>query len=106
MVPDCCLSSALAFPSDLGARRPCRGLGGGDWGGSPWGRGGAGAAVSGGLLMVWCLVANTHGEGGDLGPWSLSKAVAPSCVQATLGLGYGFPGAGWKQKSRSETSSG
>src|SRR5260370_25793589 len=22
----CCLSSALAFPSDLGARRPCRGL--------------------------------------------------------------------------------
>ena len=23
MVPDCCLSSALAFPSDLGARRPC-----------------------------------------------------------------------------------
>ena len=26
MVPDCCLSSALAFPSDLGARRPCRGL--------------------------------------------------------------------------------
>lgn len=81
-------------------------MGGGDWGGSPWGRGGAGAAVSGGLLMVWCLVANTHGEGGDLGPWSLSKAVAPSCVQATLGLGYGFPGAGWKQKSRSETSSG
>ena len=30
MVPDCCLSSALAFPSDLGARRPCRGLRG--WG--------------------------------------------------------------------------
>ena len=26
MVPDWCLSSALAFPSDLGARRPCRGL--------------------------------------------------------------------------------
>ena len=25
-MPDCCLSSALAFPSDLGARRPCRGL--------------------------------------------------------------------------------
>ena len=30
MVPDCCLSPALAFPSDLGARRPCRGLRG--WG--------------------------------------------------------------------------
>ena len=30
MVPDCCLSSALAIPSDLGARRPCRGLRG--WG--------------------------------------------------------------------------
>jgi len=30
VVPDCCLSSALAFPSDLGARRPCRGLRG--WG--------------------------------------------------------------------------
>ena len=30
MVPDWCLSSALAFPSDLGARRPCRGLRG--WG--------------------------------------------------------------------------
>ena len=29
-MPDCCLSSALAFPSDLGARRPCRGLRG--WG--------------------------------------------------------------------------
>ena len=25
-MPDWCLSSALAFPSDLGARRPCRGL--------------------------------------------------------------------------------
>ena len=70
------------------------------------GEGGAGTAMSSGLLMVWCLVANTHGEGGDLGPWSLSKAMAPSCVQATLGLRYGFPGAGWKQKSRSEPSSG
>src|SRR5574340_973121 len=30
VVPDCCLSPALAFPSDLGARRPCRGLRG--WG--------------------------------------------------------------------------
>ena len=29
-MPDWCLSSALAFPSDLGARRPCRGLRG--WG--------------------------------------------------------------------------
>ena len=29
-LPDCCLSSALAFPSDLGARHPCRGLRG--WG--------------------------------------------------------------------------
>ena len=26
MVPDWCLSSALAFPSDLRARRPCRGM--------------------------------------------------------------------------------
>lgn len=64
-------------------------------GGSWWGRGGAGTA--------WWP---SHGEGGDLGPWSLSKAVAPSCVQATLGLRHGFPGAGWKQKSRSEPSSG
>ena len=29
-LPDWCLSSALAFPSDLGARLPCRGLRG--WG--------------------------------------------------------------------------
>ena len=29
-MPDWCLSSALAFPSDLGIRRPCRGLRG--WG--------------------------------------------------------------------------
>ena len=39
-MPDWCLSSALAFPSDLGARRPCRGLRG--WGCAhcqslPWG---------------------------------------------------------------------
>ena len=65
----------------------------GGQGGAPGG-GGVGQRLPGGLLTVRCLVANTHGEGGGLGPWSLSKAVAPSCVQATLGRRHGFPGAG------------
>lgn len=55
---------------------------------------GPGGSVGGGV--GWgrdCLVANTHGQGGDLGPWSLAKAVACRCVQATLGRRHGFPGA-------------
>src|SRR5574340_771111 len=63
VVPDCCLSSALAFPSDLGARRPCRGLRG--WGVCTLPKPPAGRALSEGkeapqaAFPSWCFPAQT-----------------------------------------------